>query len=297
MDNKAAKPAVWRLDPEVSFSDWKIVVRVNDEAQGTDTRLESSTYHVHKVMIALSPRGCNYFASACRTGSGFSENETETSIVDFPFLMATAFPDFLDYIYGKDITDGEKLVPLYHLAHYFDNTSLLHDTKSYLEQSIKDLSERYCFPFDKFYTCYLQSCTLKAEAIDSVLVEVSANLLLKYALPLAHYELMKDLDMWFKVVSKSVDIMLDRGPMSRSWAPKNIQKFFFHFCPMEPLAFARLKEACTLLIASEIISNSAGTCTNPSSMMQEVARYRSIIDMYQEDTTRKRSLPDDWYEK
>lgn len=141
----ASTPALWRTDPEESFSDWKIVVRIKDDAGNK----ADQTYHVHKVIIAAGEHKCNYFAHVCRS-KNFAESETQTSTVELPSLLAEALPLLLDYVYGRGLPQkfANQAVSLYHLAQYFDNEPLMNKVKEQINKTFQKIEKSSSFDHD-----------------------------------------------------------------------------------------------------------------------------------------------------
>ena len=138
--NDTKKQALWRMEPNKSWSDWKIVVtRSNDESAPVDT------YHVHKNILGAGPRKCDYFEAAFNAVN-LKESKTCSTEISLPAAAAEIFPIFLDFVYGhreasdhdydydddnasyalselkemeKAGIDATKAVALRHLANYF----------------------------------------------------------------------------------------------------------------------------------------------------------------------------------
>jgi hypothetical protein len=110
----------WRLEPEESFSDWKIEVTTVKDAllkipqdvepaakrprNDYQNELEAATvevYHVHKHMLGAGPRSSLYFARMFR--SQMSETNTSTSKIELDDAAAKAFPLMLDYMYSQKL--------------------------------------------------------------------------------------------------------------------------------------------------------------------------------------------------
>ncbi|CAB9527869.1 unknown protein [Seminavis robusta] len=88
------KWALWRGDPDTTFSDWKIVVTSSDGP--------ATTYHLHKMMLGCGPRKSKYFCHMIR--SSFEEGATCTSCIELEPPAAQVFPVLLDcYLYNQPL--------------------------------------------------------------------------------------------------------------------------------------------------------------------------------------------------
>ena len=144
----------WRLDPEESFSDWKIIIQIkppvesllpssvssslestsddlicspddssqenkeSEESQGTIT---TNTYNVHKCILGLGERKSEYFCTIFKSGR-MAESNNQASEIPLDHQAANAFPIMLDYMYeGKTAikVTSENVMPLGYLADYF----------------------------------------------------------------------------------------------------------------------------------------------------------------------------------
>lgn len=104
-------PLSWRLDRKASFSDWAIEVKVKGCAD------QCSTYHCHRVLLAVGPRSCTYFSKTFR--SGFSETSEAISKLTLEASAAEAFPSFLDWLYtGNLVISTDTAVALLDLSNY-----------------------------------------------------------------------------------------------------------------------------------------------------------------------------------
>ena len=156
----------WRSDPERNHSDLKIVanlkyrVEVGDEAtsrgesghlvqeakNGTMDTTVSTTYHVHKNVLANGRRKGVYFRFL--NDGAYAETKSSEIHVDFEHPAAVkAFEVMLDYMYswsdsfakvvGKATNEGTDIVALRSLADYFDVPTLLNDVDALVK---KDMS-------------------------------------------------------------------------------------------------------------------------------------------------------------
>ena len=118
-DDDAAEmsaPFSWRLDPDVSLSDWSIRVVPGADADGEPAASSSSgassssaasssngrgqkrkrqsrdsapaatptAYHVHKSALAVGPRACLYFSGLFRASAHVAEGADSTSVIQMP---------------------------------------------------------------------------------------------------------------------------------------------------------------------------------------------------------------------
>lgn len=115
----------WRKDheeDETLFSDWKIeVISFSTETSQTI----STTYHVHKFVLAVGVKRNEYFHRLFL--SDFSESHLSTSKIELHPLAAATFPVFLDYMYSSQnelSIDTKNATALYFIAAYFENSLL-----------------------------------------------------------------------------------------------------------------------------------------------------------------------------
>lgn len=118
-DDESEERLSWRLDSEISLSDWTLLVQKQD-------CLEQKEYHVHKNILAVGPCKSDYFATLFRTQ--MREAATCTSRIELEDMAADAVPHMLDFMYSQqhelNIT-SELAVSLRYLAQYF-GIKLLH---------------------------------------------------------------------------------------------------------------------------------------------------------------------------
>jgi len=135
VDGEEAEPELsWRLDPEVSLSDW--LIKVKDENGTKD-------YHVHRAMLATGPRKCQYFVRLFRgAASGMRETAQRTSSLELLPSAATAFPVFLDYAYTGDLKATTELAcALLHLADYLGCRALHIAAQTFIREDLSDKVE------------------------------------------------------------------------------------------------------------------------------------------------------------
>jgi len=159
------KIAHWRSEPAKSYSDWKIVARVekgegttpsgsasetdrsdSSDSEGEDIRVggekgsapgKAEEYHVHRVNLAMGPRKSNYFDKLFQQ-EGFSESKTGTTELLLPEFAFDAFERFLDYMYGAKphCVDRESAIPLLYLSDRFDAPQLADDVIAFMETDL-----------------------------------------------------------------------------------------------------------------------------------------------------------------
>jgi hypothetical protein len=127
-------PYDWRLFPETSRSDWKIVVQFIVKGVAT-----IKTYHVHRNTIALGCKASGYFARLCES-RGFPENEAKTSHIELHATAAERFPILLDYMYGESLRISRyNAIILLYLANYFDCKAMRREVKDYCNAAMKKI--------------------------------------------------------------------------------------------------------------------------------------------------------------
>jgi hypothetical protein len=115
-------PLNWRMDPSRSLSDWTLQA-VRKESGQVDT------YHVHRVVLAVGPRGSDYFATVFSQTS-LQESSTQTSRVELHEEAANVLPNLLDYMYPEITLDLSVLTfdqafELVSLSEYFEIPGLI----------------------------------------------------------------------------------------------------------------------------------------------------------------------------
>lgn len=128
----------WRLDPEESWSDWKIEIRRKD-SQSIDT------YHVHRTHLTSGAETSNYFVALFRSSNNFRESDS-TSRIELEDEAAEAFPLFLDFIYSGKLPSQEKMISLHYLGSYFGNKSLEKMGRAAVEKHLTVENLQYCLP-------------------------------------------------------------------------------------------------------------------------------------------------------
>ena len=136
----------WRQDPVESLSDWTIEIEtvgahsrsvLDDEDAGSSTVLLSH-YHVHKSVLAIGARKCEYFARLFLARHSFVETRHSTSRIELHPLAAACFPQFLDYMYGVDgwNISTESATALHYLGQYFENRRLRWEAKQFWKRDM-----------------------------------------------------------------------------------------------------------------------------------------------------------------
>lgn len=135
----------WRGTPEITHSDWTIIIHSNDDSH--------QEYHVHKGIMVTS---CKYFSALFGMKVRVPENEDRTSRITLERDdEAKAFPMMLDHVYSPDTTlegiSTENAVALRSLARYFRCRKLVNSVNDFVQQ---DLSPRTAVTYlEKAYEC------------------------------------------------------------------------------------------------------------------------------------------------
>ncbi len=137
------KKLSWRLDPSQSLSDWELHI-FNRSSKTFEV------YHVHRVVMALGPRGCEFFQDVFRQSEAVSEssssnnNNNKTTRVPLIAESCKLVGCFLDYVYDNEhfrITN-ENALGLCYLADYFRNHSLWELATDFIEDDLSKASGR-----------------------------------------------------------------------------------------------------------------------------------------------------------
>ena len=137
------KKLSWRLDPSQSLSDWELHI-FNRSSKTFEV------YHVHRVVMALGPRGCEFFQDVFRQSEAVSEssssnnNNSKTTRVPLIAESCKLVGCFLDYVYDNEhfqITN-ENALGLCYLADYFRNHSLWELATDFIEDDLSKVSGR-----------------------------------------------------------------------------------------------------------------------------------------------------------
>lgn len=109
-DEETKAPLSWRMSPDVSFSDWKIHLKMT----GGDIK----TYHVHRNILSIGSRSCKYLSKLFSSSQAFAENGASELFLEEDATV-DAFPDILDFIYtGVLQISTPSAVALLSLADY-----------------------------------------------------------------------------------------------------------------------------------------------------------------------------------
>jgi len=128
---------LWRLDKDVSFSDWTIEVSITNKGNS------KKTYHVHKTSLGLGPKRSGYFETLLKSGQ-FSESSNSTSVVELPMEIANYFDVFLDYLYSPPsectvLISRYNRCALQYLAKYFLVSKLSEDIGVFIGKDMNNL--------------------------------------------------------------------------------------------------------------------------------------------------------------
>lgn len=125
----------WRADPNISHSDWTIIIQQDDSK-------EESIYNVHKVILSVGPRSSTYFATLFSSPNFKEQSDGNgTSRIVLDKEEATTFPILLDYIYNGELqATTETAVALRSLARYFQCPSLLKAVNTFIQADLATLT-------------------------------------------------------------------------------------------------------------------------------------------------------------
>jgi hypothetical protein len=115
-------PLSWRGDPSETLSDFTIDV-ISDGKPST-------RYPVHRCLLAVGERACQYFARLFSPRSGIQLAEVNDGCLKLPLsdAEAEAFPVFLDFVYGGELSLTRSSAPaMLHMASYL-GCKALHDS-------------------------------------------------------------------------------------------------------------------------------------------------------------------------
>jgi hypothetical protein len=152
-DEEEEDELTWRLDPEQSLSDWTVIL--THKITG-----EVKPYHLHKNILAVGPRKCDYFVGVFRKTKTqeIANNKTEMSMEGPAF---DCFPHFLDFVYSTGALEltSETATPLRHLAKCFGLKLMFKQATEFL---LKDIS------LSNIITYYKHSVILVDEKITAM---------------------------------------------------------------------------------------------------------------------------------
>lgn len=130
----------WGLDPSQSLSDWELHI-FNRSTKSFEI------YYVHRVALALGPRGCEFFQDIFRQADGEASSSAPVNKTTRVPLIAESCKlvgCFLDYVYGNNhfqIT-SENALGMCYLADYFRNHSLWEMATDFIEDDLGKKSGR-----------------------------------------------------------------------------------------------------------------------------------------------------------
>lgn len=122
----------WRQDPSTSHSDWTMVV-------DTGTNALPQTYHVHKALLSVGPRSCEYFSTLFNTNAEVAEKRDNTSHITLDERDAAVMPSMLDFIYsptGDLVATKENVIALRSLARYFRCRELMKKANEFIQEDL-----------------------------------------------------------------------------------------------------------------------------------------------------------------
>ena len=129
------------------------------------TAPSTTTYHVHKSVLGLGPRGSRYFLNVFRSGKILAESQSSTSYLNLELSAAQAFPAMLDFMYStnkeKVKASSETAVALRHLANYFEIPPLYESVNEFIRIDVSGnnihiyLKEAMAYQDDKIFDATL----------------------------------------------------------------------------------------------------------------------------------------------
>ncbi|GKY99093.1 hypothetical protein MPSEU_000864800 [Mayamaea pseudoterrestris] len=240
----------WRLDPEISHSDWTIQITTKDDSGNP----KNKEYHVHCCILTVGPRKSVYFESICNQASNFQEGMTRTSRIELDEIAAKEIPAMLDYMYDRDArkqlkTTTESATGLHFLSLYFNIASLRFDTMSFIKN---DLSRRLCHIY------YKHSCILHNKKVLGVVVDYCAKefLMLKHppATPIVGYA---EPQFWIHVLRKYE--RSEQSSLHASWLLNHIcQKNDLDLATFRSLTHEKYVPAIDPTVALDLLTMEAG---------------------------------------
>jgi len=159
----------WRLDPQISYSDWIIEVTrlpapsdfsyFGSSSKQVAKKKKKDIYHVHKAFLSCGPRKSCYFfglfhsnrkdthllrdknddmeASSSSTTMIHYNNQNNTTRISLEPSVADAFPLFLDYVYGGTLhLSAESAVALHYLSDYLGVEPLKQDVFEFVRNDM-----------------------------------------------------------------------------------------------------------------------------------------------------------------
>lgn len=163
----------WKLDPDVSYSDW--VIRVKS---GTNSCADA--YYVHKPILAVGKHKSTFFTSVFSSNRNQSITRGSTS-VSLDQDAAQMFPRMLDFIYSKgkvlDIST-ENVVPLRFLARTFQVYALNRKTIEFVQRDLCEANvPQYLENADSFNDKGITAMVIEFVAANIEEIDIDSELL------------------------------------------------------------------------------------------------------------------------
>ena len=130
----------WRQNPNISLSDWTVVVYDGKE---------SAVYHIHKSEVGLGPRRSKFLDAKFDEDEHADVTDPNTEVY-LPSRVAALFPEFLDYVYSDTLQlTTRNVLALKHLANHFDVRALYKKTDSFVQSDLNlKTAPTYCTEAD-----------------------------------------------------------------------------------------------------------------------------------------------------
>ncbi len=130
----------WRQNPNISLSDWTVVVYDGKE---------SAVYHIHKSEVGFGPRRSKFLAAKFDEDEHADVTDPNTEVY-LPTRAAALFPEFLDYVYSDTLQlTTRNVLALKHLANHFDVRALYKKTDSFVQSDLNlKTAPTYCTEAD-----------------------------------------------------------------------------------------------------------------------------------------------------
>ena len=130
----------WRQNPNISLSDWTVVVYDGKE---------SAVYHIHKSEVGLGPRRSKFLTAKFDEDEHADVTDPNTEVY-LPSRVAALFPEFLDYVYSDTLQlTTRNVLALKHLANHFDVRALYKKTDSFVQSDLNlKTAPTYCTEAD-----------------------------------------------------------------------------------------------------------------------------------------------------
>mmetsp|Transcript_15595 Transcript_15595/g.24250 ORF Transcript_15595/g.24250 Transcript_15595/m.24250 type:complete len:240 (-) Transcript_15595:26-745(-) len=160
----------WRLTPEESLSDWRIVIQIIEDDMEDTEASQKITYNVHKSVLGVGPRRSEYFSRVFRN-EVVIEATKSTSHIQLQDSAALAFPYMLDFMYRTNDAatevnvTTENAVALRHLAQYFGIPSLFLSVNNFIKSDLQVwnatiyLAEAELYRDEKIISAALKYCS------------------------------------------------------------------------------------------------------------------------------------------